>query len=75
MKVVLQSEGQEAFILEAPDGGYFLFDRRLMKSFGPSSKRQFTRHGLWFPFVGSADRVLELFERAETLPLDASKDT
>jgi hypothetical protein len=69
MKVILESEGQDAFILEDEVDRCYLLDRRVMRRFGPAPASSFTRHGRWRPFSGPSDRVLELFDNAEDAPL------
>jgi hypothetical protein len=73
MRVVLQSEGQDAFILEESEKNFYLLDRRVMRRFGPAPELRFTRHGRWLPFAGSPERVLELYEQAETASLEPRK--
>jgi hypothetical protein len=71
VKVVLQSEGQDAFILEGEgEECFYLLDRRAMRRFGPASQVRLTRHGRWRSFTGPEARVLDLFAKAEEAPLE-----
>jgi hypothetical protein len=72
MKVVLQSEGQDAFILEGEGGEecFYLLDRRAKRRFGPASQVRLTRHGRWHSFAGPEAHVLDLFAKAEEAPLE-----